>query len=63
MPVEEPLFRLLKDRSRALSRNLRLVARYVLASYQRVASANIKQLSVLSGMSEAPSRASLRCRP
>ena len=53
MPVEEPLFQLLKDRSQALSRNHRLLARYVLANYQRVAFATIKQLSVLSGVSEA----------
>jgi DNA-binding MurR/RpiR family transcriptional regulator len=53
MPDQEPLFQLLKDRAQTLSRNHRSLARYVLANYQRVAFATIKQLSALSGVSEA----------
>ncbi|HSV93373.1 MAG TPA: MurR/RpiR family transcriptional regulator [Desulfobacterales bacterium] len=53
MPAQEPLFQLLKDRAQTLSRNHRSLARYVLANYQRVAFATIKQLSALSGVSEA----------
>ena len=53
MVQEDYFFKQLKDRIESLSKNQRILARYIRAHYQRVAFSTIKQLAQLSGVSEA----------
>lgn len=53
MPTEAPLLRRLRDDAEALSRNQRMLARFVLANYQSVAFWTVTELAAQSGVSEA----------
>lgn len=53
MNAEAPLFRLLTQRVDTLSRNQRVLAKYVMANYQTVAFSTITQLAEHSGVSES----------
>jgi len=53
MNTDAPLFRQLKARVDGLSRNQKVLAKYILANYQTVAFSTITQLAELSGVSEA----------
>ena len=53
MAPQAPLFVQLQSRLQELSRNQRVLAKYVLSHYQGVAFANVKELARLSGVSEA----------
>jgi DNA-binding MurR/RpiR family transcriptional regulator len=53
MSAATPLIRRLSDGADALSKNQRVLARYVLANYQSVAFATVAQLATQSGVSEA----------
>jgi len=53
MPPDTPLFDQIKAQIDTLSVNQRVLARHVLENYQRVAFSNVKELSQLSGVSEA----------
>jgi DNA-binding MurR/RpiR family transcriptional regulator len=53
MRTETPLIRRLKDGAAGLSKNQRVLARYVLANYQAVAFATVAQFAQQSGVSEA----------
>lgn len=53
MNTDTPLFRQLRNRVERLSRNQKVLAKYILANYQTVAFSTITQLAKLSGVSEA----------
>ena len=53
MPPEAALFTQLKDRSRHLSTNHRLLAKHIVEHYQSVAFSTVKELAQQSGISEA----------